>query len=70
MIAVFARYRKDFVELRAVPNRNFKMIRSIEDLAGYHFDGVVFLFDWYYSNRTAQAYEHLRYRQPELFEKD
>jgi len=69
MIAIFCRYERDFKELKPTPINIFRRIRSINDIRGIKFDGIIRTFDWYRGDKEiVEAYDHLRVRQPELFD--
>jgi len=69
MIAVFCRYERDFKDLEPTPSKMFRRIRSIEDIRGIKFIGIIKTYDWYRGEKEiTEAYDHLRIRQPELFE--
>ena len=69
MIAVFTRYQKDYKELEMTPKKMFVRIRSIKDIIGRSFSGVVRVRDWYRGEREIlEAYDYLRVRQPEIFD--
>lgn len=69
MIAVFCRYERDYKELEPTPRQMFKRIRSINDIRGIEFTGIIKARDWYMGEEEIEeAYDHLRIRQPELFE--
>lgn len=69
MIAVFTRYQRDYKELEMTPKKMFVRIRSIKDIIGRSFSGVVRVRDWYRGEREIlEAYDYLRVRQPEIFD--
>ncbi len=69
MIAVFCRYERDFKELEPTPRKMFRRIRGINDIRGITFTGVIKAHDWYRGEKEiTEAYDHLRVRQPELFD--
>ena len=69
MIAVFCRYERDFKELEPTPHKMFRRIRSINDIRGIKFTGIIKAHYWYRSEKEiTEAYDHLRIRQPELFD--
>lgn len=68
MIAVFSRYQRDFIELNPTPRQDFVRIRSVDDIRGLKFTGIIRMFDWYNGDKSiTEAYEVLKQRQPELF---
>lgn len=68
MIAVFCKNENYFIELGATPKNVFKRIRSIEDVRGIKFTGVLAISGWYVdSPKICEAYDALEKRQPELF---
>ena len=69
MIAVFCRYERDLRELEPTPRKMFRRIRSINDIYGFKFTGIIKAHDWFNSEKEIiEAYDNLRIRQPELFE--
>jgi len=69
MIAVFCRYERDFKELEPTPGKMFRRIRSINDIRGVVFTGIIKDQGWYRGEKEiTEAYDHLRVRQPELFD--
>lgn len=69
MIAVFCRYERDFKDLEPTPRKIFRRIQSINDIRGIKFIGIIRTHDWYMGEKEIiEAYDHLRFIQPELFE--
>ena len=69
MIAVFCRYERDYKQLEPTPRQMFKRIRSINDIRGIKFTGIIRVRDWYIGEKEInEAYDYLRFIQPELFE--
>ena len=69
MIAVFYRYERDFKELEPTPRKMFRRIRTINDIRVVKFTGIIKAHDWYRGEKEiTEAYDHLRVRQPELFD--
>jgi hypothetical protein len=69
MIAIFCKHERDFKELDPTPRKLFRQIRTINDIRGIKFDGIIKAPDWYRGNKEiTEAYDHLRIRQPELFD--
>ena len=69
MIAVFCRYLRDFEELEPSPRKMFIRIRNINDIRGCKFIGIIKSHDWFRGeDEMREAYDHLRVRQPELFD--
>jgi len=47
----------------------FIRIRSINDIRGIKFTGIIKAHDWYRGEKEiTEAYDHLRVIQPELFD--
>lgn len=47
----------------------FRRIKSINDIQGVRFDGIIRYYDWYSGGtEILEAYDHLRVVQPELFD--
>ena len=68
MIAVFCENERDFSELEPTPVKMFKRIRTINDVAGITFNGIIETRNWWKRReRIKEAYEYLKARQPELF---
>lgn len=69
MIAVFYKFERDWRELDSTPKKMFVKIRSIDDIRGRTFTGVLRLYDWYRGEKSMlYAHDALRARQPELFD--
>lgn len=68
MIAVFCRRQRDFEELEPSPRKMFRRIKSINDLRGIQFTGIIKIYDWYREKDIEEAYDYLRVAQPELFD--
>ena len=69
LCAVFCRYERDFKELNPTPRKIFRRIQSINDIRGIKFTGIIRTHDWYMGEKEiTEAYDHLRFIQPELFE--
>lgn len=68
MIAVFCTRQRDFEELEPTPRKMFIRIRSINDLRGVKFTGIIKIYDWYREKDIEEAYDYLRVAQPELFD--
>lgn len=68
MTAVFTRTQKDFDSMCFHPKKEFKRIRTKEDLRGINFLGVIKLMNWYDGEISIiEAYYSLQERHPELF---
>lgn len=67
MIAVFTRTQKDFESMNFHPKKEFKRIKTIEDIRGIHFSGIIKLMNWYDGGEAiCHVYDELVKRQPEL----
>ena len=67
MTAVFSRTQKDFDSLGFHPKKEYKRIKTIEDIRGIHFSGIVKLMNWYDGGEAiCNAYDELIKRHPEL----
>lgn len=68
MIAVFCKSEEDLKLFNPRPKKNFKRIRSINDIDGVNFTGVMLIDN--FTGREFEiikAYGHLKKIQPELF---
>jgi hypothetical protein len=69
MIAAFTKTERDFKELGVSPKSKFIRVKTIDDLRGRKFNGIIRFFDWYKSDtQILDAYDYLRTVQPEIFE--
>ena len=68
MIAVFSKSEFDFKSIEVNPSKMFIRIRNIDDIRGRTFTGIIKIYHWWSDKDVEEAYEHLRIRQPELFE--
>lgn len=69
VIAVFTATSRDFDELELTPKRLYRRIRTIDDLRGIKFGGIIKTRNWYRGEETiVEAYDYLRNKQPELFD--
>ena len=67
MTAVFSRTQKDFDSMGFHPKKEFKRIKTIEDIRGIYFSGIIKLMNWYDgANEICDAFDELVKRQPEL----
>jgi len=48
------------------PRELFIVVRSIDDVRGQKFSGIILQYDWYLDSKKAFAYEQLMIRQTEL----
>lgn len=70
MIAVFAESGRIFgMEIHAMPKSEFKLIRSVDDIRGIKFSGVILYHRYYENTNVCIALDVLKNRQPELFMK-
>jgi hypothetical protein len=68
-VAVFCRYEREFRELEMTPAKRFKRIRTINDIRGNKFNGIIRVYDWHRGGKEMlEAYDYLRIRHPELFD--
>lgn len=67
-IAVFIPAR-DERQMRLQPAKQFKIIRSVQDIRGCEFSGIITYFDWYFDKDKEEAFAALISRQPELYER-
>lgn len=69
MIAVFTYNDHEFRDLQVTPRKNFKRIKSFNDLRGQKFSGIIRTRDWWRSSKDVEEiYEQLKMRQPELLD--
>lgn len=67
MTAVFSRTQKDFDSLGFHPKKEYKRIKTIEDIRGIHFSGIIKLMNWYDGDsEICDAFDELVKCQPEL----
>lgn len=66
MIAIFTQYPEEFERFRLTPRKNFRIVKSINDIRGITFTGAIMIGAWYNDNKLADAYEALYIRQPEI----
>jgi hypothetical protein len=68
MIAIFCRYYDDFQELELYPKNMFVRVKSVQDIRGVNFTGVIQFKGWYGADSAIiDAFYDLKDRQPELF---
>ena len=67
MIAVFSVNKNHFEELSLRPKSKFIYVRTIEDIRGCIFEGVVNQGYWIDDAKKCEAYEYLVERFPEIF---
>jgi len=68
MIAVFTKDERHFRELEMTPSKMFVRISNIDKIRGVKFTGIIRTWHWWDSEEVQEAYDHLRARQPELFD--
>lgn len=66
-IAVFAQDRLNYDFIHLTPRKNFRFIDSVRKISGVKFGSVVLAYNWHYHPGAQEAYDALKYRQPELF---
>jgi hypothetical protein len=68
MIAIFCRYYDDFQELELYPKNMFVRVKSVEEIRGVIFTGVIQFNNLYEADQAIiDAFHELQYSQPELF---
>jgi hypothetical protein len=68
MIAIFCRYYDDFNELELYPKNMFVRVKSVQDILGVKFTGVIQFKGWYGADQAIiDAFYELKNSQPELF---
>lgn len=65
-IAVFSPIRDHVKQLNLAPENLFKVISRVSDIRGELFSGYITLQGWYRNDQVREAYDELRFRQPEL----
>ena len=69
MVAVFTRYERDFRALGLTPKKMFVRVKNVNSVRGRKFSGIIRVRDWYMGEiQILEAYDHLRVRQPEIFD--
>lgn len=69
MIAVFTESELDFKVLEHTPKKMFRRIRTINDIRGIKFTGIIKTPGWYNGPiEIVEAYDYLRIIQPELLD--
>lgn len=67
-IAVFTETQEQFERLDMIPRKIFIRIRSINDVLGRDFIGVVYHYSWWLNDKTREANIELLKRFPELLD--
>lgn len=66
MIAIFAPLL-EVQHMFLTPEKNFKVVRNLNDVRGKVFTGVIMYYGWYNEDSLVKAHSALRESQPELF---